>query len=438
MQNLSGLPACFHYSKLKHHKDCFIFESPNADHYPSTSGEIPKPRLSSLSILLASPQLALRVLGEPFSDRLESFDKERPTPVNQGASKKRRLAEARIRTLAEGLLDGAQLPTVRELCREHRLSSATMELVLKQLELEKVLVRRPGSGIYAGVGSSQKTVGLIIGKNIFTQGWSPYWSQLLQAAFRVAGERRLRCFSYMSVQETSLEWAKNAQLERDIASGDLDGILIVVEPENATREWLQGASLPVVQLNGPRNAWSVCHDTASVIEQAVGVLAEAGSKRVALLAKNLESFSRPFAQALKRRGLLLDSRLTWGWSEWYGRIPNSSQEEFAAQVVISRWETLALVNAQPDGIVIMDDTMARGAMRAFESHGIAVGRDIRIAALGTKHSPVLAEHANKLFLLQIDPEEQARMGFEMLELLMAGKKPKPSVQLIRPRMQMKV
>jgi DNA-binding LacI/PurR family transcriptional regulator len=358
--------------------------------------------------------------------------------MNQGASKKRRLAEARIRTLAQGLLDGAQLPTVRELCTTHQLSYATMELVLKQLELEKVLVRRPGSGIYAGAGTSQKTIGLVIGKNIFTQAWSPYWSQLLQAAFRVAGERELRCFSYMPVQDISLEWAKHAQLERDIASGDLDGILIVVEPEKVTREWLQGGSLPVVQLNGPRNAWSVCHDTASVIEQAVGVLAEAGSKRVALLAKNLESFSKPFAQALKRRGLLLDSRLTWGWSEWYDRIPNSSQEEFAAQIVISRWETLALVNAQPDGIVIMDDTMARGAMRAFEAHGITVGRDIRIAALGTKHSPVLADHANKLFLLQIDPEEQARMGFEMLELLMAGKKPKPSVQLIRPRMQMKV
>ena len=413
-QCLFGLPACFHYSKLKRYNDCFSFETSHYDFYP------------------------LWPLGEPFSDRLESFKKERPTPVNQGASKKRRLAEARIRTLAQGLLDGAQLPTVRELCTTHRLSSATMELVLKQLELEKVLVRRPGCGIYAGAGTSQKTVGLIIGKNIFTQGWSPYWSQLLQAAFRVAGERQLRCFSYMSVQETSLEWAKHAQLERDIASGDLDGILIVVEPENATREWLQGGSLPVVQLNGPRNAWSVCHDTASVIEQAVGVLAEAGSKRVALLAKNLESFSKPFAQALKRRGRLLDSRLTWGWSEWYDRIPNSSQEEFAAQIVISRWETLALVNAQPDGIVIMDDTMARGAMRAFESHGIAVGRDIHIAALGTSHSPVLTDYANKLFLLQINPEEQARMGFEMLELLMAGKKPKPSVQLIRPRLQMKV
>ena len=51
---------------------------------------------------------------------------------------------------------------------------------------------------------------------------------------------------------------------------------------------------------------------------------------------------------------------------------------------------------------------------------------------------MLTDDANKLFLLQIDPEEQARMGFEMLELLMAGKKPKPSVQLIRPRLQMKV
>jgi DNA-binding transcriptional regulator YhcF (GntR family) len=60
--------------------------------------------------------------------------------VNQGASKKRRLAEARIRTLAQGLLDGAQLPTVRELCTTHQLSSATMELVLKQLVLPVTII----------------------------------------------------------------------------------------------------------------------------------------------------------------------------------------------------------------------------------------------------------------------------------------------------------
>ncbi len=356
--------------------------------------------------------------------------------MNQGASKKRRLAEARIRTLTQRLPGGTRLPTVRELCATHRLSSATMERLLHQLELERVLVRRPGSGIYAGEGTSQKTVGLVIGKNIFTPEYSPYWSQLLQAAFRVAGERALRCFSYMDVRETSFEFAKHAQLERDITSGELDGILIVVEPEKATLEWLLNGSIPVVQLNGPRNAWSVCQDTAGTLEEAVGLLAEGGCKRVALLGKTLDPFSRPFARALKRRGLPLDSRLTWAWSEWYDRIPVASQEEFAARLVISRWETLGRVNAQPDGIVIMDDTMARGAIRAFEAHGIVVGRDIRIAALATKHSPVLAHYANKVFLLQIDPEEQARMGFEMLELLMAGKKPKSSLQLVRPHVQM--
>ncbi len=355
--------------------------------------------------------------------------------MNQGASRKRRLVEARIRTLAQGLPGGTRLPTVRKLCAKHRLSSATMERLLHQLELEKVLVRRPGSGLYAGAGTAQKTVGLVIGKNIFTPEYSPYWSQLLQAAFRIAGERDLRCFSYMDVGDTSFEWAKHAQLERDITSGELDGILIVVEPEKATLEWLRDGSLPVVQLNGPRHVWSVCQDTDSTIEEAVGLLAKGGSKRVALLGKTLDPFSRPFARALKRRDLPLDSRLTWAWSEWYDRIPSNSQEEFAARLVISRWETLGRVNARPDGIVIMDDTMARGAVRAFEAHGIVVGRDIRIAALGTQHSPVLADYANKLFLLLIDPEEQARMGFEMLEQLMAGKQPESRIMLVRPHVQ---
>jgi DNA-binding LacI/PurR family transcriptional regulator len=352
--------------------------------------------------------------------------------MNRGASRKRRLAESLIRKLAQGLPGGTQLPSVRALCATYRLSSATMVGLLHQLELEKVLVRRQGSGIYAGAGTMQKTVGLVIGKNIFTPEWAPYWTLLLHAAFRVAGERGLRCFSYMVMEDISFEWAKHAQLERDIAAGELDGILTVVEPKEETLTWLRDGSLPVVQLNGPRNAWSVCQDTDGAIDDAVGLLVEAGSKRVALLGKTLDPFSKAFARVLKRRGLPLDSRLIWAWSEWYKLHPNYSQEEFAARLVISRWEDLGHVNARPDGIVIMDDTMARGAIRAFESHGIVVGRDIRIAALGTKHSPVLADHANKLFLLQIDPEEQARMGFEMLEQLMEGKMPQSSVLLLRP------
>jgi hypothetical protein len=48
---------------------------------------------------------------------------------------------------------------------------------------------------------------------------------------------------------------------------------------------------------------------------------------------------------------------------------------------------------------------------------------------------VLADYANKLFLLLIDPEEQARMGFEMLEQLMAGKQPESRIMLVRPHVQ---
>ena len=360
--------------------------------------------------------------------------------MNQGASRKRRLVTERIRTLAQGWPAGTRLPTVRELCAKHGLASATMVRLLRQLEHEQVLTCRAGAGLYAGVATGRKTVGIVIGENIFAPDHSPYWTLLLHAAFRVAGERGLRCFSYMDVRETTMDWMKHAQLEHDIASGALDGIMVVVKPEASTLAWLRGGPLPVVELNGVGDVWRVCQDIAGTIEDAVELLADAGCKRVGLLAKIINPDSKPFTRALKLRGLRADPRLLWGYDQWATRIPHTSLEDFATGLVTARWETLGLVDARPDGIVIMDDTMARGAVRGFEARGVVVGRDVRIAALGTKHSPVLADQAlrsdsgqaGKLILLLIDTEETVRMGYEMLEQLMAGKRPESRCLLVRP------
>ncbi len=355
--------------------------------------------------------------------------------MNRGPSKKRVAAVARIRELAAGLRRGERLPTVRRLCASCGLSTATMELALEQLERERVIVRRPGAGIYIGPALGEKTVGIVIGHNIFAPDCSPYWSLLLQAAFRVAGERGIRCFSYMDVRETAFEWLKHGQLERDVASGVLDGILIVNAPEPATLSWLRGGTLPLVEIDGEGGACMVCQDVGAIAADAATLLVERGCTRIALLIHTIESVRQMFIRTLKRKSVPVDHRLLWSYMKFAGEVSHVGLEDFAAAFIRSRWETLGLVDARPDGIVIMDDTMARGAARALETLGVRVGRDIQIAALGTCHSPVLAEYEDRMHLLLLEPEIAVRSAYEMLERLMAGGKPKKRCMTVRPRVQ---
>ncbi len=345
-----------------------------------------------------------------------------------------------IRALASGLPRGARLPRVRALCVQYGVSSVTLGRVLQDLQHEGVVARRPRAGVYAGPATSQATVGIVIGHNIFAPGFSPYWAMQLHAAFRVAGEFGIRCFSYMDMPTGAnqsagiMEWPGHAQLVRDMGDGVLDGLLIVNEPELPLLRQLRAGSLPLVELTGNDSiGYRVAPDTRSMLNDAVGALFAAGCRRMALLNVVAEPEAALFGAALRNRDLRVAPRLLWTYADWAARIAHTTREDWAAQLVSARWETLGLVNARPDGIVILDDTMARGAIRALETRHVEVGRDVRLAVMATPHSPVLAGYEDRLILLQLDPEVVARVGYEMLVQLMAGREIVTRNSLVRVR-----
>jgi len=354
--------------------------------------------------------------------------------MNTRPSAKRLQASQRLRDLIETLPQGTRLPTVRALCRQHGLAMATMSRILHDLQNEGLILRRPRSGLFTGTSVNPCAVGIVIGNNIFTPGYTPYWSLLLHAAFRIAGEYGLRCLSYMEDQGAAIPWARHSQLLSDIQSGTLHGLLTLSAPSRDLLAQLRAAHLPIVALtSGGGGEWRVESDMPAWIGGCVSAMAERGARRIALLCINPKPVPNVFSAAIRRVGLTVEPRLIWIASDWWEHLDADSSAPLPVQIIDNRWKTLDLVGKRPDGIVIEDDAMACTIIDTLEARGVRVGHDIQIAARTTRYSPVLAPYANRIIMAETDADALARTAYDMLTTLMAGKQPAAAVGTVQPR-----
>ncbi len=174
-------------------------------------------------------------------------------------------------------------------------------------------------------------------------------------------------------------------------------------------------------------------------------LAAQGCRRIGLLTsfgflRNLEppiTVDRDaYRETLHR--LNLEFRPEWIWEQrmegWPAVVPESfGQWEEQGHQAMAALFAARQTGSAPDGLVITDDGMARGALTAARQMGLVVGRDIYIATQANKGSPVLKFCEEPMTLLEVDPIEIVEAMFAMLERLMERGAPPQQAVLIKPR-----
>ncbi len=336
-----------------------------------------------------------------------------------------------LAALALALPRGGRLPTVLELCARFGTTKTTLGRVLDRLERERLVARRRGSGLFAGPAVGQKRVGVVFGGDIFSGEHSPYWLLLMQAAAQAAGEAGMELNTYLDVSRADREWALHRQLAEDLAGRRLDG-LIACGMNASAAEWLLGQAVPVVGV-GPCRV-GIDHDAA--IAAGVGALADAGCRRLAFMVKGHRPEEEAFVRHVTARGLLADTKRLWSYFRCINDLPQpvATMEQYGEAVIRCFWPALARIGRRPDGILILDDTMARGAVRALDALGAGVGIAVRIVSIAVKGSPILNGLESRLFRLETDPLEEMRASFSLLAQALAdGKLPNRPVT-VRPKL----
>lgn len=95
--------------------------------------------------------------------------------------------------------------------------------------------------------------------------------------------------------------------------------------------------------------------------------------------------------------------------------------------------TFAKPRAQwPDGLILSEDQLTRGALAEMELMGVQAGRDVQIASHANRDSPTLMGFEPRLHLIEIDPQDLVDAVFDTLETLMRGGEA-PSLREVEPR-----
>ena len=348
--------------------------------------------------------------------------------------------------LAHELGPEARLPTMQQLCEELKVSVVTLNRALSELEAQNVITRKHGVGIFVSPRLQQKTIGLVYDRDILQPDTSPFAALLVEEARRRA-EAGHESFSLFLSEPSSAsgELPVHDDLADAIRARRLHGILFVGEQNPAAARWIEEQNVPLVALAyTPLARWRVCLDHAETARLGVKALAAQGCRRIALMlplgsgigrAPDAASFAEldAFKGALKKAGLSFDESLVWRLEELTNAVtPGESNQQ---QGFRAANELFADAKSRPDGLVILDDMMTRGALIALSKLGLRPNQEIHIASHTNKDSAALQGYEGDLNLIEIDPSHIVSALFSMLETLMNGDTPPEPVLSIRPRLR---
>lgn len=351
---------------------------------------------------------------------------------------------AHLSEMARKLGPGAKLPTMQQLSADLGISVMTLNRALSELEAQNIIVRRQGSGTYVNESLGVQSVGLVYDRALIGAAASPFGELLLREAGRRAHEHGEKFSLYLSEPSPS-GLPVHDDLSDDLRDRKISGLLVMSHQTEAIN-WLLKNRLPLVSLSYPPltpfrvRIWHAQTAYLGALE-----LARQGARRLALwlprgvglgrakgeIFEELDAFQR----ALRESGLPYDPNLVYDLEHLTAGAPSgpSNQEQGldAANAVFApenqaNW---------PDGLVILDDMMTRGALTALALRGIVPGRDVRIASHANLGSQALFGYEKSLALLEFDPAQVAAAMFETLETLMGGQTPPQAVVSIAPALR---
>jgi DNA-binding LacI/PurR family transcriptional regulator len=321
------------------------------------------------------------------------------------------------------------------LCEELDVAIATLDSALASLEEAGVITRRRGSGIFVGSGISQKTVGVVFGINIFEAGASPVFREILRQCQRRAEIHNERFSFYIDIDQWDNRsgahpMSMHSDLVQDLSAQRLTGALLLWPKDAEQDRWIRGYNLPVISLecDSLQKMGGVRLDYASLQDIATDELIKKGCRRIGFI-QNLRDLPVPVAR-LSACGAVSHSE--WVWRPTRPLLEmTSTNEEIGFQAAKRMFGSSSSSCGIPDGLVILDDMMTRGALVALRKHGLQLGKDVHVATHANKGSSILYGYEDELTLVEFDPVEVVESLFEMLESQWGTSRP-VSTRILRP------
>lgn len=299
-----------------------------------------------------------------------------------------------------------------------------------------------GNDLSSSTVPQTKTFAILFGSSEdFGPLKSPFYGKLLEYAESLIHSPYHKIKYYVNVPDLEPNGNNNPEhmeFMEDLAGGKIDGVLVANIRYVEQLSLLYHQKVPTVVFieHMPDKFATVTIDWDDLIHQGVHGLTTLGCRRLGLIIPayhsdldNSKSTERmlSFRSAVKKHQL--NFHLEWFWDRNVSLCHNMdlSFEERGYWLMKKIYEP-ALIHTHapasrerilsflPDGLVFIDDMMARGALVAAEQMGLDITREVRIATHANSLTHSLGRYWNHLTLMEIDVQEVVRSLFRLLEL----------------------
>jgi hypothetical protein len=314
---------------------------------------------------------------------------------------------------------GDMVSSENVLADEFAVHPATVRQALGLLIREGLIKRQWGKGTMVLDRTATGECAIVLRPQLFVPHASPFYSLVSTAIMESIGSRHPQWNVRMHMGRatpTVREFAHTLDLLKPQILPQLRGVftfhdLFDVEPD------LVAANVPIVTLGGSGKHW-VYFSIRSLFDEGVAHLREVGCRSAGVIwaRGKPESASAHQPHAPLIADLLQSSTLRCR-PEWVQPYAGDATEHAGYESLVRLWK----LNNRPDSILVVDDVLCRGVLRAAMHLGIDIPRQLRLVTWANRgvempyHKPVTS--------VEYDPAELVQWAVEMMDVLQSGKEP---------------
>jgi len=341
----------------------------------------------------------------------------------------------------------AKLPTVVQLCEQLDVSMSTLNTALKELEEHNILERRHGVGVFVSPSLHRRFVSLVCDSLMLERmDASAFWIRLLERARHRAEEGNESFDVHVAMPMGHLNEPLQRGLSREIRSGMVDAIIGIGLQQDAA-DWIEAQGVPFVALFGP-GSHVVGVDNGALWRLGVRELQRLGCTRIGIwngLPPKRPTWPDDCMEEWIFRGVKeefaafgLEYRSGWHRTglELIDAPGGSTDLSFSEQGFRVAREVFSAGRASwPDGLVLTNDEVTRGAIQALLQLGVRPGQDVEIATHYNRGLTTFLGFDGQLTRLEVDPDELVQEVFATLDQAINGTIASTTVQEFLPRVR---
>ena len=339
------------------------------------------------------------------------------TQLDEGPRTSAAYSSLRQRVMA--MYPGVPLPPVPDMMEELSVSRATLDKVYGLLEQQGFIERKSRKGVFVTDRLATGEVAIVLNRILMEPGSSPVYaraSSLLRDGLHAFNPKWAVKLHLGVRAETGPELPATLDLLEPHVLPRLRGVLSF-HPLDELEDQLAAADVPVVYLGVDVPAWGpgVFLDRGQMLRDGIRHLAESGCRGVSLLHSRYVGKSAPRfgVQVPAVAAAAAECGLTFR-DEWIGYEEGGWTERHGYKLFMRLWQ-----NAErPDGIMVADDILCHGVLRAILELQLELPRDLRLVTHASRgielpfHRPVSR--------VEYDSEEWANKAVRMLEARVRG------------------